>query len=203
LWACCTLCRGSTVRLLLRCGQLVYRRDCLEAKRATLLHMRRARLTCALTCDSLQVDVPGETTPGVTAAESSPSAASALLASRRVNEALLHRAATGAPFSVWKYAMTLDGKIATRSGHSAWVSGTCMHALHRFDTGARLNARMTYHCRAFRPSACVRGTRTLGRHHRRRQYASTRQPASHHPSRGRPRSDADCRFPLARSAGGA
>jgi diaminohydroxyphosphoribosylaminopyrimidine deaminase/5-amino-6-(5-phosphoribosylamino)uracil reductase len=50
-------------------------------------------------------------------------AAVSLAACRRVNEALLHRVATGQPFSVWKYAMTLDGKIATRSGHSAWVSG--------------------------------------------------------------------------------
>jgi diaminohydroxyphosphoribosylaminopyrimidine deaminase/5-amino-6-(5-phosphoribosylamino)uracil reductase len=50
--------------------------------------------------------------------------AAAVTACLRVNEALLHRVATGRPFSVWKYAMTLDGKIATRSGHSAWVSGT-------------------------------------------------------------------------------
>ena len=61
---------------------------------------------------------------------SSPSVADALYASRRVNEALLHRAASGEPFSVWKYAMTLDGKIATRTGHSAWVSGTCMQVYH-------------------------------------------------------------------------
>jgi hypothetical protein len=58
-----------------------------------------------------------------------PSAVAAVAACRRVNEALLHRVATGRPFSIWKYAMTLDGKIATRSGHSAWVSGAlaCKH----------------------------------------------------------------------------
>ena len=38
------------------------------------------------------------------------------------NEALFHRAATGRPFSILKYAMTLDGKIAASTGHSAWVS---------------------------------------------------------------------------------
>ncbi|CAG9463316.1 unnamed protein product [Pedinophyceae sp. YPF-701] len=40
----------------------------------------------------------------------------------RANEALLLRAWSGRPFSVLKYAMTLDGKIATASGHAAWVS---------------------------------------------------------------------------------
>lgn len=40
----------------------------------------------------------------------------------QANEALLHRAALGRPLGVLKYAMTLDGKIAASSGHSAWVS---------------------------------------------------------------------------------
>ena len=44
-------------------------------------------------------------------------------AARRANRALLYRCATGLPFSVLKYAMTLDGKIATTKGHSAWVTG--------------------------------------------------------------------------------
>ena len=39
-------------------------------------------------------------------------------------QALLHRAATGRPLGILKYAMTLDGKIATNAGHSAWVSST-------------------------------------------------------------------------------
>lgn len=40
----------------------------------------------------------------------------------QANEALMHRVGTGKPFSVLKYAMTLDGKIAASTGHSAWVS---------------------------------------------------------------------------------
>ena len=37
-------------------------------------------------------------------------------------QALLHRAVTGKPLGILKYAMTLDGKIATSTGHSAWVT---------------------------------------------------------------------------------
>jgi riboflavin-specific deaminase-like protein len=41
---------------------------------------------------------------------------------------LLHRAALGRPLSLLKYAMTLDGKIATYTGHSTWVSGPACRA---------------------------------------------------------------------------
>jgi diaminohydroxyphosphoribosylaminopyrimidine deaminase/5-amino-6-(5-phosphoribosylamino)uracil reductase len=40
------------------------------------------------------------------------------------NEHLLHVTALNRPLGIVKYAMTLDGKIAASSGHSAWVSGT-------------------------------------------------------------------------------
>jgi diaminohydroxyphosphoribosylaminopyrimidine deaminase / 5-amino-6-(5-phosphoribosylamino)uracil reductase len=43
-------------------------------------------------------------------------------------QALLHRAVLGRPLSVLKYAMTLDGKIATHTGHSAWVSNASSRA---------------------------------------------------------------------------
>jgi diaminohydroxyphosphoribosylaminopyrimidine deaminase/5-amino-6-(5-phosphoribosylamino)uracil reductase len=42
---------------------------------------------------------------------------------RQLNEAFIHRIIHRRPFGILKYAMTLDGKIATTTGHSAWVSG--------------------------------------------------------------------------------
>ena len=41
---------------------------------------------------------------------------------RDLNEGFIHRILHQRPFGILKYAMTLDGKIATTSGHSAWVS---------------------------------------------------------------------------------
>ena len=38
-------------------------------------------------------------------------------------EGYLHRTRTGMPFAVAKFAMSLDGKIATSTGESRWVSG--------------------------------------------------------------------------------
>lgn len=40
-----------------------------------------------------------------------------------VLEGYLHRSRTGLPFAVAKFAMSLDGKIATATGESRWVSG--------------------------------------------------------------------------------
>ena len=42
---------------------------------------------------------------------------------RQLNEAFIHRVTHRQPFGILKYAMTLDGKIATTTGHSAWISG--------------------------------------------------------------------------------
>ncbi len=42
---------------------------------------------------------------------------------QRLNEAFVHRLRYRRPFGILKYAMTLDGKIATTTGHSAWISG--------------------------------------------------------------------------------
>lgn len=40
-----------------------------------------------------------------------------------LNPVFFHYITTKTPFVLMKYAMTLDGKIATRTGHSQWVSG--------------------------------------------------------------------------------
>ena len=180
-WACCILCRGFTELLLLRCSQLDCRHGCLLAQPPVppcaylLWHLCPA-----------QVDVLGE----ANASSSPPSVADALHASRRVNEALLHRAATGEPFSVWKYAMTLDGKIATRTGHSAWVSGTCMRGgymaacliaqalLCRVNAGPA--ARQRVYAERARSDAIIVGGNTLRRDN---PHLTTRQEGGHTPMR--------------------
>lgn len=40
-----------------------------------------------------------------------------------LNEGFFHQVKTNLPFGIFKYAMTLDGKIATTSGHSYWITG--------------------------------------------------------------------------------
>lgn len=41
----------------------------------------------------------------------------------KLNEIFLHYISTGLPFVVMKYAMTADGKIATYTGKSKWITG--------------------------------------------------------------------------------
>ncbi len=43
-------------------------------------------------------------------------------ACQKLNEGFVHRILYHRPFGILKYAMTLDGKIATTTGHSAWVT---------------------------------------------------------------------------------
>jgi diaminohydroxyphosphoribosylaminopyrimidine deaminase/5-amino-6-(5-phosphoribosylamino)uracil reductase len=47
---------------------------------------------------------------------------------RAQNEAFLTSQARGRPFVLYKTAMTLDGKIATRTGHSRWITGEASRA---------------------------------------------------------------------------
>ncbi len=42
---------------------------------------------------------------------------------RRINAGFAMRLRTGRPLVIAKYAMTLDGRIATRTGHSQWITG--------------------------------------------------------------------------------
>jgi hypothetical protein len=75
-------------------------------------HQRRNRAIAAYQAAGLVVSVLGEAalSPGPEAAAAADAALAACLAA---NEALLHRAVLRRPLSVLKYAMTLDGKIAT------------------------------------------------------------------------------------------
>ena len=53
-------------------------------------------------------------------------------ACRQLNEAFIHRILHQQAFGILKYAMTLDGKIAATTGHSAWVTGkTSRHLVHQ------------------------------------------------------------------------
>ena len=53
-------------------------------------------------------------------------------ACRQLNEAFIQRIEQGKPLGILKYAMTLDGKIAATTGHSAWVTGKASrHRVHQ------------------------------------------------------------------------
>jgi diaminohydroxyphosphoribosylaminopyrimidine deaminase/5-amino-6-(5-phosphoribosylamino)uracil reductase len=76
---------------------------------------------------------------------------------QQLNEAFVHRIRCRQPFGILKYAMTLDGKIAATSGHSAWVtSPPARQEVHRLrvacdavivggNTVRRDNPRLTTH----------------------------------------------------------
>lgn len=48
---------------------------------------------------------------------------------RQANEGFIHRILHRQPFGILKYAMTLDGKIATETGSSKWVTGTASRSV--------------------------------------------------------------------------
>jgi diaminohydroxyphosphoribosylaminopyrimidine deaminase/5-amino-6-(5-phosphoribosylamino)uracil reductase len=54
-------------------------------------------------------------------------------AARLINQPFRKHAKTGRPLVIWKTAMTLDGKVATSSGDSRWISGESSRArAHRW-----------------------------------------------------------------------
>lgn len=87
-------------------------------------------------------------------------------ACRDLNEGFIHRVSYQRPFGILKYAMTLDGKIATTNGHSAWVTG---------DEARGYVHRLRSQC-----DAVVVGTNTVFRDNP--QLTSHRSPA-HNPLR--------------------
>ncbi|TVQ54768.1 MAG: bifunctional diaminohydroxyphosphoribosylaminopyrimidine deaminase/5-amino-6-(5-phosphoribosylamino)uracil reductase RibD, partial [Phycisphaerales bacterium] len=60
----------------------------------------------------------------------------------RVSAPFAHRVTTGLPWVIAKWAQTLDGRIATRTGESQWISGPrSRHTVHR--RRARVDAILT------------------------------------------------------------
>jgi diaminohydroxyphosphoribosylaminopyrimidine deaminase / 5-amino-6-(5-phosphoribosylamino)uracil reductase len=48
-----------------------------------------------------------------------------------LNEAFIYRVKHKRPLGIWKYAMTMDGKIATSTGHSKWITNpSSRHWVH-------------------------------------------------------------------------
>ncbi|XP_039118669.1 riboflavin biosynthesis protein PYRR, chloroplastic isoform X6 [Dioscorea cayenensis subsp. rotundata] len=84
------------------------------------LHHLRGKAIQALRSQGVQVDVVGEDLLGK--AFEVHQLQEALKSCLVVNAPLLYWAAYCVPFSVLKFAMTLDGKIAASSGHASWVS---------------------------------------------------------------------------------
>ncbi|MCC5647643.1 bifunctional diaminohydroxyphosphoribosylaminopyrimidine deaminase/5-amino-6-(5-phosphoribosylamino)uracil reductase RibD [Nostoc sp. CHAB 5824] len=87
-------------------------------------------------------------------------------ACRQLNEAFVHRILYKRPLGILKYAMTLDGKIATTSGHSAWVTSQ--------------EARSEVHQLRAACDAIIVGGNTVRQDN---PYLTTRQAEAHSPLR--------------------
>ena len=87
-------------------------------------------------------------------------------ACQQLNEAFVHRILYKRPLGILKYAMTLDGKIATTSGHSAWVTSQ--------------EARTEVHQLRAACDAIIVGGNTVRQDN---PYLTTRQVEAHNPLR--------------------
>lgn len=87
-------------------------------------------------------------------------------ACQTLNEAFIHRILYQRPFGILKYAMTLDGKIAATTGHSAWVTSPA--------------ARTEVHRLRAACDAVIVGGNTVRQDN---PHLTTHQVADHHPLR--------------------
>jgi diaminohydroxyphosphoribosylaminopyrimidine deaminase / 5-amino-6-(5-phosphoribosylamino)uracil reductase len=88
-------------------------------------------------------------------------------ACQELNEAFAYRIHHQRPFGILKYAMTLDGKIATTTGHSAWITSPPARAIvHQLrsscdaiviggNTARRDNPHLTSHGQGHNPLRVV------------------------------------------------
>ena len=75
-------------------------------------------------------------------------------AARLLNQPFRKHARTGRPLVVFKSAMTLDGKVATRTGDSQWISGEASRArAHRWRAESRRGRGRHRHRAGRRPAA--------------------------------------------------
>ena len=126
-------CHGddAAIRALIQSGI----QRCVIGMRHPLLHLR-GKAVAALRSAGVQVDVLGDDARVYDSIQDMKNDLDIVFYS---NEALLHRSALGRPMGVLKYAMTMDGKIAASSGHSAWVSSKESRNIV-FETRASCNA---------------------------------------------------------------
>jgi diaminohydroxyphosphoribosylaminopyrimidine deaminase / 5-amino-6-(5-phosphoribosylamino)uracil reductase len=87
-------------------------------------------------------------------------------ACRKLNEGFIHRILHHRPLGILKYAMTLDGKIATTTGHSAWVTSQ--------------EARSAVHQIRIASDAVIVGGNTLRRDN---PFLTSHQEGAHNPLR--------------------
>ena len=94
------------------------------------------------------------------ASRSRSSTASWRRAARLLNQPFRKHARTGRPWVLFKSAMTLDGKVATQTGDSKWISGEGSRALaHRWRAESDAVAVGHRHRAGRRPAASPRASR--------------------------------------------